>query len=289
MARLPTPGGDENTWGNVLNDFLSASHNADGTLKTSAISSAIGDASSTDKGLIQLAGDLGGSATSPTVPGLAAHIADTTSVHGIADTSVLETTSGAQTKVDTHVNNTTAAHAASAVSFSPTGGIAATDTQAAIAELAGDVTSHVADTTNHGAGVELAVAQKSDGNFVTASTSAVDVTGLSISFTVPNRPYVVRMMLNVAVEEVGARAIVTLVEGTQTIAHTESSAPNASGLRAVFAEVRVPGPYHAPTAGTTVTYKVRAYTSVATSDTTVMAVDNGVFGQWVATLVAVTQ
>lgn len=33
MARLPTPGGDENTWGDVLNDFLQVSHNADGTLK----------------------------------------------------------------------------------------------------------------------------------------------------------------------------------------------------------------------------------------------------------------
>lgn len=44
------------------------------------------------------------------------HSSDTTSVHGIADTSVLETTTGAQAKVDTHVNDTTAAHAASAIS-----------------------------------------------------------------------------------------------------------------------------------------------------------------------------
>lgn len=33
MARLPTPGGDENGWGTVLNDFLLVSHEADGTLK----------------------------------------------------------------------------------------------------------------------------------------------------------------------------------------------------------------------------------------------------------------
>lgn len=40
MARLPKPGGDNNTWGNVLNDFLEESHNSDGTLKTTALSAA---------------------------------------------------------------------------------------------------------------------------------------------------------------------------------------------------------------------------------------------------------
>jgi hypothetical protein len=35
MTRLPTPGSDNGTWGNVLNDFLSVEHNADGTLKAS--------------------------------------------------------------------------------------------------------------------------------------------------------------------------------------------------------------------------------------------------------------
>ena len=33
MARLPQPGSDNGTWGDVLNDYLSESHNADGTLK----------------------------------------------------------------------------------------------------------------------------------------------------------------------------------------------------------------------------------------------------------------
>lgn len=32
MARLPTPGGDAGNWGQILNDFLSQEHNADGTL-----------------------------------------------------------------------------------------------------------------------------------------------------------------------------------------------------------------------------------------------------------------
>lgn len=33
MARLPTPGSDDGTWGDVLNTFLATEHNADGSLK----------------------------------------------------------------------------------------------------------------------------------------------------------------------------------------------------------------------------------------------------------------
>lgn len=39
MARLPQPGSDQGTWGDILNDFLAVSHNTDGSLKTSALSS----------------------------------------------------------------------------------------------------------------------------------------------------------------------------------------------------------------------------------------------------------
>ena len=34
MARLPIPGGDEGTWGDILNNFLRIEHNSDGTQKT---------------------------------------------------------------------------------------------------------------------------------------------------------------------------------------------------------------------------------------------------------------
>lgn len=37
MARLPTPGGDSGSWGQVLNEYLSVAHNADGSLKSSVI------------------------------------------------------------------------------------------------------------------------------------------------------------------------------------------------------------------------------------------------------------
>lgn len=40
MSRLPTPGGDDGTWGIVLNDFLAVSHASDGTLNTGIVSNA---------------------------------------------------------------------------------------------------------------------------------------------------------------------------------------------------------------------------------------------------------
>ena len=130
MTRLPNPGQDDGVWGGILNDYLAVAHNADGTLKASAVASkaddstvvhntgdeaiagvktfsaaplvptptvgiaaanksyvdsvaAVGapDASSSTKGILQLTGDLGGSATSPTVPGLAAKADDSAVVH----------------------------------------------------------------------------------------------------------------------------------------------------------------------------------------------------------------
>jgi len=122
MARLPILGGDNGSWGQILNDFLVVSHASDGTLKASAVTDAgaasdsavvhntsaetiagtktftaspvvpsptLGsqaanktyvdtvagagapDATTSVKGIVQLAGDLGGTASSPTVPGLA--------------------------------------------------------------------------------------------------------------------------------------------------------------------------------------------------------------------------
>ncbi|PID98919.1 hypothetical protein CSA80_04455 [Candidatus Saccharibacteria bacterium] len=39
-SRLPTPGGDDGTWGAILNDFLSQIHNTDGTLKNNSVGAA---------------------------------------------------------------------------------------------------------------------------------------------------------------------------------------------------------------------------------------------------------
>ena len=42
MARLPISGQDSGTWGDVLNDFLGQAHATDGSLKSSAVTTAIG-------------------------------------------------------------------------------------------------------------------------------------------------------------------------------------------------------------------------------------------------------
>lgn len=122
MARLPQSGGDDGTWGQVLNDFLLQSHTSDGLLKPGIVQASnlaqdavdttalapnsvtntilavsggsdgqvlakdstqsggmkwnpIGQsappATASSLGTVQLAGDLGGTAVSPTVPALA--------------------------------------------------------------------------------------------------------------------------------------------------------------------------------------------------------------------------
>jgi hypothetical protein len=68
---------------------------------------------------------------------IATHSADTTSVHGIADTTALETTAGSQAKVDAHTADAADAHDASAVSFDPAGtDYTATTVQDALEEAA---------------------------------------------------------------------------------------------------------------------------------------------------------
>jgi len=146
-ARLPTPGGDDGTWGQILNDYLDVEHNTDGTLKirsdgtlsgignatkiqgktvsasaptdgqslvydgassswapaTITAGGSVPDADASTKGVLQLTGDLGGTASSPTVPGLANKAAkgansDITSLSGLTTAlSVAQGGTGATT------------------------------------------------------------------------------------------------------------------------------------------------------------------------------------------------
>jgi|GEM_PF-4263197 len=52
MARLPIPGSDKNIWGDILNDFLSTSHEPDGSIKSSAIAN-----KANDNAVVHLSGD----------------------------------------------------------------------------------------------------------------------------------------------------------------------------------------------------------------------------------------
>lgn len=104
MPRLPQPGGDKGTWGNVLNEFLSVEHNPDGSLKATGslgsraplnnptftgavtvptpsnatdavtkayvdalVSAGAPDATTSTKGILQLTGHLTGTATNPQI------------------------------------------------------------------------------------------------------------------------------------------------------------------------------------------------------------------------------
>ena len=62
--RLPTIGGDNNNWGTVLNGFLSVSLNSDGTLSSSAVSTA-GAEMTTNKGAASGYAGLDGSSKVP--------------------------------------------------------------------------------------------------------------------------------------------------------------------------------------------------------------------------------
>jgi hypothetical protein len=80
MARLPQPGGDSGTWGNILNDYLSQALKGDGTIKDSAVTaSTLGPNSVTSTAIAP---------NSVTNAALATHAVNATS---IADGSITNT------------------------------------------------------------------------------------------------------------------------------------------------------------------------------------------------------
>lgn len=64
MARLPVPGSDDGTWGDILNEYLSVEHNSDGTQKTVPLSK--GGTGATDASTARTNLGLGTSATKDT-------------------------------------------------------------------------------------------------------------------------------------------------------------------------------------------------------------------------------
>ena len=69
MSRLPTPGSDDGTWGDILNDYLEVSHNADGTLKDGTVTDATvaNSAAISQSKIANLSSDLAGKADNSAV------------------------------------------------------------------------------------------------------------------------------------------------------------------------------------------------------------------------------
>jgi hypothetical protein len=106
-ARVPAPGGDNDSWGSVLNDYLQQALAADGTLVTTATNSYTGTtntnlANSTRPGLVQLAGDLTVPVTAPKVVGLQGNAVSATAPN---DGQVLTWDDGAHTWTPTTVTS----------------------------------------------------------------------------------------------------------------------------------------------------------------------------------------
>jgi len=106
MTRLPIPGSDAGTWGNILNGFLEVAHNADGSLQTSAVAQAGGATSvnsvAPNNGNVTLtAANVGALSSSAAAGGDLAGSYPNPSVARINGVSVSGTPSGGQALVAT--------------------------------------------------------------------------------------------------------------------------------------------------------------------------------------------
>lgn len=129
-----------------------------------------------------------------------------------------------------------------------------------------------ADEDLHGGG-QLLFKADVGANFVTASTSFVDLTGAnSGTFTIPDGPFAIEAQVPLTIEEAnqGAEAQILVVTAGTLIAWTFVPKQSAAGqiFTCQFKAV-MPSLMWAPTPGTTATVKVVLKTTAATSDVTV--------------------
>lgn len=171
MARLPIPGSDEDQWGDILNDYLSQAHESDGTLKETALP----DATATTKGILQLAGDLSGTAANPTVPGLTNHINSTTA-HAATDLTYSGPVAAGTVKAAIDTLNTEITNGFAASVRPPTLIVAASDAAQAFKDRADYVCDGTDDQDDIQAALALGNVQLTEGTYnITAETRGIQV------------------------------------------------------------------------------------------------------------------
>lgn len=142
MARLPNPGGDADTWGAILNDFLSVEHTTSGALKRGdEITQALSDASDAQTAASAAASDASDALTAANDAASDASAAltaandaasDAAAAQSTADTAVSNaataqsTANTAQSTANTAQStaNTASTNASTAIAALPTGGTA---------------------------------------------------------------------------------------------------------------------------------------------------------------------
>lgn len=206
MARLPIPDSDEGTWGTILNEYLLQSHNGDGTLRDQIIQTnhvvadaivesklsadvrtklnrifTMTDATTTSTGAVQLAGDLGGTATAPTVARVAGVSISGAPVPGSVLTATTGMSASWQTPASVSVDD-------------------ATTTSKGIVQLAGDLSGTAdAPTVSRVAGISIS-GTPSAGAVLTATN------GTDASWQVPAAAGDVSGATNVGTNGVGVFA-----------------------------------------------------------------------------------
>lgn len=128
MPRLPVPGSDDGQWGEILNAFLRVVHNDDGSFKTPPVplsqkgapdgvaeldssgkvptgqlpdAALVGDATPSQKGIIQLAGDLDNTASVPRVANSAITNAKVSDTAAIDQSKIANLTADLSSKLNT--------------------------------------------------------------------------------------------------------------------------------------------------------------------------------------------
>lgn len=267
MPRLPIPGSDDGTWGDILNEYLLVEHNSDGTQKTLDVSK--GGTGATDATNART--NLGAISSSDAQTLVDSHSADTTNVHGIADTSALVDT--------TTFNDHSARHEVGgadaftgivpASAFAPTGLTGAIQTGRFVGATSSGApasgTFQIGDFVVDQTGIIwICTLGGAPGTWVDASssgrvldeaestvqqtgiTTAVDITGLSITFDVADRPVLVTLWLPyVTAVSQAANALPIIADETDTIKATSSTYLAASTISHCQAVERIttPGTY----------------------------------------------